>query len=222
MSTVPIHYHLNQDFTYAASLKVAEYSGHSRTSIVFGDNVYPLHQEETPKISSAEWMPIGTYSEPVVIKTEKPQTLASQMQIDEPATAQPADVRQSLAYRKIKRQPLLQTMFEELNKFATNLGQPESAMYYSKVKDLINEIWNYTGNDEHFSMLVSTVDSIMRFNLWRNIDVQQAKALVSVTALLLSNDIELKDVKIATISLQKTGLNLFPYEEHYEEEKKTT
>lgn len=130
------------------------------------------------------------------------------------------DQQYSVAYRKLKRKPLLTEILSIINDFRSALGTIDSARHYTLLKGKINQLWEYTGSDEYFAMALATLDSVTRFNRWRDFNQRQTQELARIIDILINKEVELKDIRTITISLTHAKLNLFPFENYHEEKEK--
>ena len=121
--------------------------------------------------------------------------------------------KSTIIFNKTKRSPLLQEALILFNKYRSNIKNIDGPRFYKLLKDKINEVWVFINEEEYFGILLSTFESILFLNNWKEINENQILFLSNLLKKIIDDNVVLEDIINISKNLERTGLKYIPYEE---------
>lgn len=125
----------------------------------------------------------------------------------------PSLQKSTIIFNKTKRFPLLQEALILFNNYKNHVKDIDGPRFYKLLKDKINEIWPFINEEEYFGILLSTFESILFLNNWKEINENQILFLSNLLKKIINDNVVLEDIMDISKSLERTGLKFVPYEE---------
>ncbi|MFV1950373.1 MAG: hypothetical protein ACC630_00215 [Nitrospinota bacterium] len=102
-------------------------------------------------------------------------------------------------------------MIALLGKLKLNLDKPEGAMYMTKFRQLLNEVWKDKDVlSEEKIFLISAVEEVIRGKKWRELKTGQIKILEHIVRQIRDKTLSQKKMNEALREIHSSGMDIFP------------
>lgn len=125
----------------------------------------------------------------------------------------PSLQKSTILFNRTKRSPLLQEALILFDNYKVNIKNVDGPRFYKLLKDKINEVWMFVNEEEYFGILLSTFESMLFLNNWKEINENQILFLSNLLKKIIDDNVALEDIINISKNLEKTGLKYIPYEE---------
>ncbi len=120
----------------------------------------------------------------------------------------------SQEYINLLRKSYIDKILSKFNKLISKEGDVSAAVYYSEIKDIINEIFKKfidNKSEEGFLHIVSLLQSAFIKNKWRKYSDEQIKAIENLLIICKKNsEITIKDIEAAQSEIHRIGVDTLP------------
>ncbi len=127
----------------------------------------------------------------------------------------------SSALRQYLRAPLIHDIFDYWQKFGENIEKPEGGLYYSKLRESVDKIWNFISpkDDENLSQAITIINSVVNERSWLKWKNNDYVLMSEVLKKLLHENVSVEENEKAVNILVSNKIEVFPTEDDEKEQE---